>query len=89
MTLFDKLKGDIYKTPMTKLASRTNVSNQLNELVDYFNSLTEMLDTTFDRVSELRISFNDQLQKIMSKVLYFRYILDNYDVEVEDRKSVV
>ena len=32
----DRLKGEFYRAPMTKLASRSNVITQINELIEYF-----------------------------------------------------
>ena len=54
MVINDKLKGPYYRAPMTKLASRRNVENQLNELIDYFNSLSEKLNKCFNDIIMLR-----------------------------------
>ena len=40
----DRLKGEFYRTPMTKLASRTNIIAQINDLIEYFNGLNTSTD---------------------------------------------
>ena len=80
----DKLKGEFYRSPMTKLASRKNVSEELNALIEYFNGLTEKLDVVFNRVTSERKQMKQYLLKIYEKTVHFRYILEHFKLEVDE-----
>ena len=82
-TFNDKLKGSYYRVPMTKLASRTAIINQINELIDYFNSLNVMLSNCFKSITDTRENVKDILARMNAIILHFQYILDNYKTEVD------
>lgn len=78
----DRLKGEFYRAPMTKLASRSNVITQINELIEYFNSLSDMVDNTFDLITTDRERMKNILTQITNKTLHFKYILENFKPEI-------
>lgn len=83
MVINDKLKGDFYRAPITKLASRRNIENAINELIDYYNSIAQKLDECFDRISEKRIEMINKVYKMYEKVVHFKYVLDTFKLEVD------
>lgn len=83
MVINDKLKGSYYRAPLTKLASRRNIENQLNELVDYFNTISERLNTCFERITTDRETMKNTLLSIYEKTLHFKYIIDHFHYEVD------
>lgn len=78
----DRLKGEFYRAPMTKLASRSNVITQINELIEYFNGLSDLVDNTFDRITVDRERMKNVLNQINNKTLHFKYILENFEPEI-------
>ena len=78
----DRLKGEFYRTPMIKLASRSNVITQINELIEYFNNLSDLINNTFDRISVERERMINILNQIMNKTRHFKYILENFEPEM-------
>lgn len=83
MVINDKLKGEFYRTPMTKLASRRNIVNKLNELIDYFNNISEFLNKSFDHVTDERKKMINDLVKTQEQILHFRHILSNFNAEID------
>ena len=83
MVINDKLKGSYYRVPMTKLASRSNIVNQFDELIEYFESLNDLLSNIFNKVTESREYTIGLLQKMEVIIAHFKYILDNYENELE------
>ena len=83
MVINDKLKGSYYRAPMTKLSSRRNVENQLNELIDYFNSLSEKLNNCFNKITTNRKSMKSTLLTIYEEILHFKYLLEHFHYEVD------
>ena len=83
MVINDKLKGEFYRTPMTKLSSRRNIVNKLNELIDYFNNISNILNESFDSISDERSRMIVELVKIQEKILHFKYIVSNFNLEVD------
>ena len=78
----DRLKGEFYRAPMTKLASRSNVITQINELIEYFNGLSDLIDNTFDRITVDRERMKNILTQINNKTRHFKYIIENFEVEI-------
>ena len=68
----DRLKGEFYRAPMTKLASRSNVITQINELIEYYNNLYSLIDNTFDRISTEREKMINILNQILNKMRHFK-----------------
>lgn len=83
MVINDKLKGEFYRTPITKLASRNNILTTLNELVDYFNNIYELLDSNFENISRQRESMKEKLLMIYEKTMHFKYVLDHFRLDVD------
>jgi hypothetical protein len=83
MVINDKLKGDYYRAPITKLASRRNVETTINELIDYYNNLAVNLDKCFDKISTERVTMIESLGKIYAKTIHFKYIIDHFELEVD------
>ena len=83
MVINDKLKGEYYRTPITKLASRNNVLTTLNELVDYFNQIYELLDKNFNNITTTRKLMNEKLLIIFEKTKHFQYVLDHFKIDVD------
>ena len=83
MALNDKLKGAYYRTPLTKLASRSTIINQFNELIDYFNSLNELLSGIFNEVTKTREYAIGLLLKMEATIAHFKYIKDQYQNELD------
>ncbi len=83
MVINDKLKGSYYRAPMTKLASRRNTINQINELNDYFNSLSEKLNKCFNKITTDRIDMKKDLLTIYEEILHFKYLLEHFHYEVD------
>lgn len=83
MVINDKLKGDYYRAPLTKLASRRNVETTINELIDYYNNLAVNLDKCFDKISSERITMVESLGKIYAKTIHFKYIIEHFELEVD------
>ena len=83
MVINDKLKGEFYRAPMTKLSSRRNIVNKLNELIDYFNNISNILNESFDSISDERSRMIVELVKIQEKILHFKYIVSNFNLEVD------
>lgn len=79
----DRLKGEFYRAPMTKLASRSNVITQINELIEYYNNLYSLIDNTFDRISTEREKMINILNQIINKTRHFKYILENFKPEID------
>lgn len=78
----DRLKGEFYRAPMTKLASRSNVITQINELIEYYNGLSDLVENTFDRITVDRERMKNVLNQINNKTLHFKYILENFKPEI-------
>ena len=78
----DRLKGEFYRTPMTKLASRTNIIAQINDLIEYFNGLSDLIDNTFDRITIERERMKNILTQINNKTRHFKYIIENFEPEI-------
>jgi hypothetical protein len=78
----DRLKGEFYRAPMTKLASRSNVITQINELIEYFNGLSDLIDNTFDRITVDRERMTNILNQINNKTRHFKYIIENFEPEI-------
>ena len=78
----DRLKGEFYRAPMTKLASRSNVITQINELIEYFNGLSDLIDNTFDRITIDRERMKNILTQINNKTRHFKYIVENFEPEI-------
>ena len=78
----DRLKGEFYRTPMTKLASRTNIIVQINDLIEYFNGLSDLIDNTFDRITIERERMKNILTQINNKTRHFKYIIENFEPEI-------
>lgn len=78
----DRLKGEFYRTPMTKLASRTNIIAQINDLIEYFNGLSDLIDNTFDRITVERERMKNILIQINNKTRHFKYIIENFEPEI-------
>lgn len=78
----DRLKGEFYRAPMTKLASRSNVITQINELIEYFNGLSDLVDNTFDRITVDRERMKNILTQINNKTRHFKYIIENFEPEI-------
>jgi hypothetical protein len=78
----DRLKGEFYRAPMTKLASRTNVIAQINDLIEYFNGLSDLVDNTFDRITVDRERMKNILTQINNKTRHFKYIIENFEPEI-------
>ena len=78
----DRLKGEFYRVPMTKLASRTNVIAQINDLIEYFNGLSDLVDNTFDRITVDRERMKNILTQINNKTRHFKYIIENFEPEI-------
>ena len=78
----DRLKGEFYRTPMTKLASRTNIIAQINDLIEYFNGLSDLIDNTFDRITVERERMKNILTQINNKTRHFKYIIENFEPEI-------
>src|SRR5574344_1188980 len=83
MAINDKLKGSYYRVPMTKLASRTAIMNQFNELITYFNSLNDMLSNSFGKVTTTREYSVGLLEKMQTTIIHFNYLLENYKSEID------
>ena len=83
MVINDKLKGEFYRTPITKLASRNNILTTLNDLVDYFNNIYELLDSNFENISKQRESMKEKLLMIYEKTMHFKYVLDHFRLDVD------
>ena len=83
MVINDKLKGEFYRAPMTKLSSRRNIVNQLNELIDYFNNISNILNESFDSITTERERMVSELVKIQEQILHFKYIITNFNIEVD------
>lgn len=84
MTLNDKLKGEFYRAPITKLASRSTINTELDSLLNYFDSLSTLLETSYDRIDHDREVMVANIRKMYSKVLHFKYILDHYNSEIDE-----
>ena len=78
----DRLKGEFYRAPMTKLASRSNVITQINELIEYFNGLSDLINNTFDRITIDRDRMKNILTQINNKTRHLKYIIENFEVEI-------
>ena len=78
----DRLKGDFYRAPMVKLASRSNVITQIDELIEYFNGLSDLIDNTFDRITDDRERMKNILNQINNKTRHFKYIIENFEPEI-------
>jgi len=78
----DRLKGEFYRAPMVKLASRSNVITQINELIEYFNGLSDLIDNTFDRITDDRERMKNILNQINNKTRHFKYIIENFEPEI-------
>lgn len=93
MALNDKLKGAYYRVPLTKLASRSTIINQFNELIDYFNSLNELLSGIFNEVTETREYAIGLLLKMEATIAHFKYIKEQYqnelDAHIQERLAVL
>ena len=76
----DRLKGEFYRTPMTKLASRSNVITQINELIEYFNGLSDLINNTFDRITIDRDRMKNILTQINNKTRHLKYIIENFAI---------
>lgn len=87
MVINDKLKGEFYRAPITKLSSRRNVSNTINELIDYYNNIAVNLDKCFDTITENRDVMIQNLYKIHEKTIHFQYILNHFNLEVDQHIS--
>ena len=83
MVINDKLKGEYYRTPITKLASRNNVLVTLNELVDYFNKLSELIDENFEKITKVRSDMKVNLMTIYERTRHFKYVLDHFKIDVD------
>ena len=83
MVINDKLKGEFYRTPITKLASRNNILTTLNELVDYFNNIYELLDSNFNNITKQRESMKQKLLMIYERTQHFKYVLDHFRLDVD------
>lgn len=83
MVINDRLKGEYYRTPITKLSSRRNIENTIDDLIKYYNNLSSMLDTCFNNISQNKEILYTKLMNIYERTLHFKYILDNFEVEVE------
>lgn len=78
----DRLKGEFYRAPMTKLASRSNVIAQINDLIEYFNGLSDLVDNTFDRITIDRERMKNILTQINNKTRHLKYIIENFEAEI-------
>ena len=67
---------------MTKLASRSNVITQINELIEYFNGLSDLINNTFDRITIDRDRMKNILTQINNKTRHLKYIIENFEVEI-------
>ena len=83
MVINDRLKGSYYRAPMTKLASRRELVNQINGLIDYFNTLSSRLDNCFNTITTNRELMISKLAKIHSEITRFKYIVTNFPLEVD------
>lgn len=93
MPVNDKLKGAYYRVPMTKLASRSAIINQFNELIDYFNSLNDLLSNIFNEVTETREYAIGLLLKMEATIAHFKYLKEQYqkelDAHIADRLAIL
>ena len=83
MVINDKLKGEFYRTPLTKLASRNNVLTTLNELIEYFNKLSELIDSNFQKITDTRNAMKVNLLTIYERTKHFKYVLDHFKIDVD------
>ena len=83
MVINDKLKGEFYRTPLTKLASRNNVLTTLNELIDYFNKLSQLIDDNFEKITNTRNAMKVNLLTIYERTKHFKYVLDHFKIDVD------
>jgi len=85
MSLNDRIKGEYYRAPMTKLASRVNVTNEINSLVDHYYGLIKLLDTTFVKVTLTRARIIPTLKKIRDKLVQLKTIMLTYGTMLDDK----
>jgi len=83
MVINDKLKGEFYRAPLTKLASRNNVLTTLNELIEYFNKLSELIDSNFQKITDTRNAMKVNLLTIYERTKHFKYVLDHFKIDVD------
>ena len=83
MVINDRLKGSYYRAPMTKLANRRELVNAINELIDYFNTLSAQLKECFDKITINRALMLTKLAKIRSEIQHFKYIVNNLPYEID------
>ena len=83
MNINDKLKGAYYRAPVTKLASRVEILRTFEELIEYFNTLNDMLNDSFKRVTSTRSYVIGLLQKMEATIAHFRFIKEQYKNEID------
>ena len=83
MVINDRLKGEFYRTPITKLASRRNIENYIKELEDYYVNLSKKLDVCFNNVTKYKDIIYSKLLNIYERTLHFKYIIENFELEVD------
>lgn len=89
MSLNNRLKGTYYNSKLAKLASRSEIMSVLRELKTYHETLIELLNTTYTRITNERAVMIGKLNLIYNKILHIEYILskfnDEIDIEIMDK----
>ena len=61
MVINDRLKGQHYRSFITKLASKHNIENIIDGLIHYYDNLNNIIKQLFDKVTDTR---KDMIQKL-------------------------
>lgn len=83
MVINDRLKGQHYRSFITKLASKHNIENIIDGLIHYYDNLNNNIKELFDKVTDTRKDMIQKLAQIYEKTLHFKYVLEHFELEVD------
>ena len=83
MVVNDRLKGQHYRSFITKLASKHNIENIIDGLIHYYDNLNNNIKQLFDKVTDTRKDMIQKLAQIYEKTLHFKYVLEHFELEVD------
>lgn len=83
MNINNRLTGQYYVGKNTKLASKSEVMNVITELKTYYETLIELLNETYDRVTDERKNMLIKLNLIYERLLHIEFLLTKFNDEVD------